>query len=573
MEIAASTENVTEASGRQTVAAIGAEALHPLARLARLWRTVRHLRARQIVNRVSRRFTFRIPPAAPAPPLRPPQGSWRNCPGRPPSMVSPSRFRFLGQEAEVVGAEDWNAPGLPKLWLYNLHYFDDLRADGAPDRAAWHRALIARWIAENPAGHGNGWEPYPLSLRIVNWIGWALAGHPLEAEALESLARQVRTLLGALEFHLMGNHLFANAKALVIAGCFFSGREADRWRDVGLKLLEAELDEQILADGGHFELSPMYHATILEDVLDLIQTARLFPGQLDGHVRRWQEIAFRMLDWLAAMTHPDGEIAFFNDAATGIARRLADLRRYAALLDVPAPADRAGMRHLAASGYVRLESGPWCAIFDVAEIGPSYIPGHGHADVLSFELSLGAERLVTNSGTSSYAVGPVRRAERATAAHATVEIDGQNSSEVWESFRVGRRAHPFDVVVEEGAAVAAASHDGYRWLPGRPVHRREIAMSAAQVRVRDCVTGGGRHHVVGRLPLHPSVRVAGVEPDGWRLEAPSGRVIRVRVKGPVERFTEQGHYAPAFGARVSRPVLAWRHDGPLSLSVETLFEL
>ena len=89
--------------------------------------------------------------------------------------------------------------------------------------------------------------------------------------------------------------------------------------------------------------------------------------------------------------------------------------------------------------------------------------------MLSLEVSLDGKRLLTNGGTSSYDIGPVRAGERATAAHATLEIDGHNSSEVWSSFRVGRRAHPFDVAVaEEGGTLSAvASHDGYRWLPGQ----------------------------------------------------------------------------------------------------------
>ena len=87
------------------------------------------------------------------------------------------------------------------------------------------------------------------------------------------------------------------------------------------------------------------------------------------------------------------------------------------------------------------------------------VEGHGHADVLSLEVSLDGRRLVTNGGTSSYANDAVRDDERSTSAHATVEIDGYSSSEVWASFRVGRRAHPFDVsaAAEDGVASAAAS--------------------------------------------------------------------------------------------------------------------
>ena len=274
-------------------------------------------------------------------------------------------------------------------------------------RHPWHLALLQRWVNENPPGHGNGWEPYPTSLRIVNWIKWSLTfatkpgGVPavLPPACLQSLAVQARWLSSRLEHHLLGNHLFANAKALVYAGAFFVGPEADRWRHLGLRLLARELDEQILPDGGHFERSPMYHAILLEDVLDLINLAGAYPGLFGavgsdavdgidavagvnaetranfhegpatpqtmkastgvfhanwhgsaGHthgyesqsrdfhanatvgataVSLWRAKASAMLNWLATMTHPDGEISFFNDAAFGIAPKLADVVRYA----------------------------------------------------------------------------------------------------------------------------------------------------------------------------------------------------------------------------------------------------
>jgi hypothetical protein len=90
--------------------------------------------------------------------------------GKRAAMTAADRFRFLNLEHAVPAAADWNDPDLPKLWLYNLHYFDDLLAADAADRQGRHLALIRRWVAENPPGEGNGWEPYPISLRVVNWV-------------------------------------------------------------------------------------------------------------------------------------------------------------------------------------------------------------------------------------------------------------------------------------------------------------------------------------------------------------------------------------------------------------------
>lgn len=112
-------------------------------------------------------------------------------------------------------AADWQNPCWPRLWLYNLHYFDDLASDAAAAHRDWHRALVARWIGENPPMQGPGWEPYPLSLRIANWIksalGPASGGPAWTSDRIASLALQVRCLL-QLEYHLLGNHLWANAE-------------------------------------------------------------------------------------------------------------------------------------------------------------------------------------------------------------------------------------------------------------------------------------------------------------------------------------------------------------------------
>lgn len=528
--------------------------------LDRYWHTLRHLRPVQFYGRLWFRL-YRPRPARPERldlPLRNSQNLTRNpaqntCSQppfpllRPVSMLGPSRFRFLNQTHDAQGPEAWNDPARDKLWLYNLHYFDDLNAaddleladsQNATDdldlatasrRADWHRLMIQRWINENPPGQGNGWEPYPTSLRIVNWVKWLLRS---DAAILNSLATQAHWLQRRLEHHLLGNHLFANAKALVFAGAFFVGPEAERWLRLGQRLLRRELQEQILPDGGHFERSPMYHAILLEDVLDLLRLGQLYPGTLDAALLRLCETkAAAMQHWLAVMTHPDGQISFFNDAAFGIAPTRATLERYAADLTmtvIPARTTNSPTSlWLRESGYVRLESGPAVALLDCAPIGPDYLPGHAHADTLSFELSLFGQRVIVNGGTSCYGSSPQRLAERGTAAHSTVQINGADSSEVWGGFRVARRARPFDLKVSTMSVSAA--HDGYRRLPGRPVHRRQWLLCEDRLVVTDRIEGEWRS-AVARFHLHPAVAVS-IDGAGGVLRLPDGANIRWQVNG------------------------------------------
>ncbi len=509
-------------------------------RAARLWHTLRWLKPVQVWGRAWFRLHRPRPDTRPAPPTRPALGAWLPC-RRARSMIGPERFRFLSVERELAAPGDWDRADWPRLWRYNLHYFDDLVAHGAADRVSWHRALIERWIADNPPGCGTGWEPYPVSLRIVNWIKWGLAdgGGPgvaqarLSPEAVHSLAVQARWLQQRLEIHLLGNHLWANAKALVFAGALFEGPEAGGWREKGLALLRRELREQILPDGGHFERSPMYHATLLEDLLDLLQLGDRFAGAIPAADRdAWRETSGRMLRWLRVMTHPDGGITFFNDAAFEVAPELAALEDYAASacgltlaggtpFDDPQssmaalPESGYAIVALPDSGYVRLQAGPAVLIADVGAIGPDYLPGHAHADTLAFELSLRGQRAIVNSGTSTYEADAMRLRQRGTAAHNTVVVDDADSSEVWSSFRVARRARPTDVEWgsdPDGTLWLSAAHDGYLRLPGRVVHRREWRLTTQGLRIVDRLEGRPRS-AQARFHLHPTVDPADVGAD------------------------------------------------------------
>lgn len=537
-----------------------------IANLTRLLRTLRHLKPVQVWGRAWLRLYRPRVDERPAPAVRLARAPWRGC-ARASSMTGPMTFRFLNVERTLRDGADWNRADWPRLWVYNLHYFDDLVADayvaaataptdglsaiaaaaaptdglfasaaataptkpiaasaapvtgqcrsgGSRDpsvRSGWHRDLITRWIAENPPPRGVGWEPYPTSLRIVNWIKWTLAGNTPDATTLHSLAVQARWLRKRLEFHLLGNHLWANAKALVFAGAFFTGGEGARWLQRGTALVRRELAEQILTDGGHFERSPMYHAIVLEDLLDLIHLAGRYPDQFDTvDVASWRDTATRMLQWLRVMTHPDGGIALFNDAALGIAPDYAALAAYALRLGVSVnDAPLKSLEALSDSGYVRMQVNETVLIADVGAIGPDYLPGHAHADTLSFELSLADKRVLVNGGTSTYENNAERLRQRGTAAHNTVVVDGVDSSEVWSAFRVGRRAHPRDVGWGEDAdgLWLRASHDGYQHLPGSPIHRREWRLSVQALAVTDKVDGNCEH-AEARFRFAPPWRAA-----------------------------------------------------------------
>ena len=180
-----------------------------------------------------------------------------------PNSYDSGVFNFLNLEHKFEDI-DWNYSVNGKLWTYNLNYFDYLnqqdisREDGL--------TLIYNYI-DSESNLKEGLEPYPISLRLINWIKF-ISKHQIQDEKIDRiLAKHLSLLNKKLEYHLLGNHLLENAFALLFGAYYFGDETIYR---SSKKLLEAELKEQILNDGGHFELSPMYHKLILTRLLDCI---------------------------------------------------------------------------------------------------------------------------------------------------------------------------------------------------------------------------------------------------------------------------------------------------------------
>lgn len=519
-------------------------------RYLKYFHTVRYLKVRQVIGRVTRSFKkVNITPVLGLEARRPIR-SFVPVRLNKRSMYDDNRFVFLDETCKLV---DWNDPQRSKLWLYNLHYFDDLNSVDAASRCNEQAALIDRWIKENPPVGGNGWEPYPISLRIVNWVKWLLVNGNSTAKRLESLSLQAKVLSQTLETHLLGNHLFANAKALLFVGLYFEGKEADSWFELGLKILKTEIPEQILEDGGNFELTPMYHATITADLLDMLSVIATYQDGRCGKIERdIRQRLPKMFHWLAVMSHPDGYVSLFNDSATDIAPTLSQLTQTAQDYDVkPLPLVEQQLAIQRSTGYFRLNLQEAVVIGDVGKVGPDYIPGHAHADTLSFELSIFSHRLIVNSGTSLYGTSNERLRQRGTAAHSTVVVNGQNSSEVWGGFRVARRARPFGLHCEEHAGVIRCSHEGYKRLPGKPIHTREWRYSERSLRVLDQLAGKFES-AEARYHLHPTWSCE--LNDDTLLCRRKGQEVQIQIKSGSASL-EPSTYHPEFGSRIDNSVL------------------
>ncbi len=531
----------------------------------RYWRTLRWLPLGQLAWLAWRRLAHM--PRRVAPPRdAAPRAGVQRVPALPPARrawLGGNRFEFLNEFSDFGETIDWSAAGRSRLWAYNLHYFDWLRQADLP--AAVAAAQARHWVAHNQPFRGAGWEPYPTSLRLVNWTR-VFDAATTESALRDSMALQASWLSHNLEHHLRANHLFVNLKALIFAGVWFDGTFGRRLLDRGWHLLERELAEQFLDDGGHYERSPMYHLLLTGDLLELCALVRLnahlFPADAIAII---EQRAVAALGFARDLVLPGDVVPCFNDSTEGIAPRLSDLEEFARKnCGTTAMKQVAGRRLIERrfSGYYGVREGRDALLVDCGPIGPTYQPGHAHCDLLSFELCLDGERVIGNCGNRDYEAGAARSFARSTGAHNTVLVDGTEQSEMWGVFRVGRRARPIDAGIELGSADAVVfrgSHDGYRHLAGDIVHSREIRIGQDfTVRVRDRVSGRGEHAVTAWLHFAPAC-AAEYEQGRVVVSRRNQPLLTVEVAGTVSldlvrtpRYPEFGRTEEGTSVRLSR---------------------
>jgi hypothetical protein len=461
-------------------------------------------------------------------------------------LTGDKTFRFLNIEDEFPG---WNDLRNGMLWNYNLNYMDYI----LQDNISFQEGL--KWIdkfIQDVSQVKYGMEPYPLSLRGINWIKFLSANRShIPGSQLGlidgSLYAQYRILAAGPEYHIMGNHLLKNGLSLLFGAFYFHDKQLYLKAKI---ILERELDEQVLEDGAHFELSPMYHQVILEYLLDCINLTgnnnNVFPDQ-DRLFLKMRSKAEKMIGWLSEMTLPDGNIPLFNDSAEGIAPVTEQLVKYASRLGI-----EGSLTLLSDSGYRCFRGINYCCIADAGMIGPGYIPGHGHADTFTFVLSIGSQQHIVDTGISTYEKNGSRQRERGTDSHNTVFLNGLNSSDVWNGFRVGRRASV--KIIRDDECELVAEHDGYRAIGA--THRRRFVFRDYSITVEDTIPDGQP----GRLNLHfhPEVKIS---LEGTILKA---GLLRIHLKGFERSSLASFSYHPQFN--ISIPSI--RFEGSFTGSCE-----
>lgn len=554
--------------------------------LGRLVRTASHLRPSQLAWRFVHEARLRLNG------VRPARRSWFDGEGRFAltsqgglRAADPGRLRDVADlwrqgEVEYLALRgdrrDWTGAARPRLWRYERHYHAELVAlallgpvDSDAARLEEAKELVASWVDACPQPRGDAWEPYPVARRVLNW---SLAGYLAPSLGLSlaaGIAAQVRFLSQHLEHHLLGNHLICDAAALVTGSTAVDAAGLADVGRLGAELLARELARQVLADGGYAERTAQYHALVLRDVLLAIAFSRARGVRLD---RRIEESAGAMARWLAAIAR-ENAVPYLNDAApnaTPPVHEVLSLARALQLIEGPWDSwlgrafglggaghaiGRRGDLQLVNTGWTLVRQDGHELLFEHGPIGPDEQPGHGHSDALSYELFWDGHAVVTDTGVTTYDVGPVRDFERSAPAHATVSVEGQGPDELWASFRVGARGK-----VEAGGL--SRTPEGVRVIEGSvrsPAgweHRRRIVYWPGEALAVFDAVRGARGGVRSHLPLAPGCTLAS---DG-SLTFPGGTLNLHSLRGTRDEGLESW-VGEGFGRRRPRRTFAFDADG------------
>jgi uncharacterized heparinase superfamily protein len=505
--------------------------------------------------------------------------------------LNSGHITILNECLPFHGGSSWSMVGgrkLSRLWRYTLHYHGwlvELAHGCKGDNQLECEKLIVKylgdWIISCKIGSRGfnhyPWNSYTISTRLDYWRQ-LIAILPskfwqdnleLKISFEESFKLQTQYLFDHLEWDLRGNHLLRDALGLINGASLIEGSIKTRVEKKSISMTLDQIEEQILGDGSHFELSPMYHIQFMIDLIKIFQLSA--DTELQKKIICTLQKMWEYINWLK---HLDGKLVQFND---GSLMDLELVKQQIKMAGFPtSDNENKGVKFFKNSGVLVWQSNCIAFFMNAGKIGPDYQPGHAHADTLSLELSIYGRRLFVDPGTHSYCLDDKRKYDRGTNSHNTIEIDGENSSDVWHIFRVGRRAYPFNVKIfeNEQTVMFEASHDGYRHLNGSPTHRRMINWykDAKKLTILDEITGSGLHFLSGGWTLAPDWNCT-KRNNGWYIEhAETNISLRMKHINGIEMSTRSVLIHPDYGTECKTQRLQWNLNTVLPVSLITYID-
>ena len=532
------------------------------------------------------------------------------------------------RDADVVG-------DIKYLWEPNrhLHLVTLAQAHALTGRKIYLETLqehLDSWFLACPYGWGPNWSSsLEVALRLVNWsIAWQILGGigskvfsapdnlAFRSRWLKSIYEHARFVSGWFSLHSSANnHLIGEAAGLFIAGVTWPHwREAQDWVSSSKKILEEETLKQNAPDGVNREQAHWYQQFVLDMLISC-----LLAGKAN---RQWFSADYEsrieaMLDFIASSMDAGGNVPMFGDADDGYLLRLdADGARFSpwrSLLATGALLFRRGDFKLKSAGLddktrwlfgagaqaefdeldvekTRLplrqtfpEGGYFVLGCDfetpreirlVADAGPlgyRSIAAHGHADALSFTLSVGGREIFVDPGTYAYHTQQRWRDYfRGTSAHNTLRVDGFDQSVPGGNFMWMKHARA-------GCSLWLSStekdsfegwHDGYSRLEDPVKHRRLIELDKRERRivVEDTIESEDEHEVELFFHCAEDCQVEAIE-GGYvigRQDVPAVKLVLPVVAG-ASAEVHRGSLAPTLGwvsrsfdSRVPSSTIVWR---------------
>lgn len=420
------------------------------------------------------------------------------------------------------------------------------------------RALLESWLEQCPYPLGPNWtSSLEAGIRLINWtFAWHLLGgedgnffpgaegRALRRAWLDSVYEHCFFIAGHPSLHSSANnHLLGEQVGLFVAATTWPmWPEAQQWQQVAQLAIEREALLQIAPDGVLREQAVWYQ----HEVTDLLLTAGLV-GQANGKEFStvfWARIE-AMLDFIASIMDRDGHVPAFGDAddaeVVGL-RPAGQSDVYRSLLatgavlfgrgDFKAKAvgfddksrwllgDRAAhrfdsmepeksrlppRRSFPEGGYFVLGSDFETTqevriVADAGPLGYLSIAAHGHADALSFTLSVAGEEILIDPGTYVYQGSPDwREYFRGTSAHNTLRVDDQSQSRTGGTFMWIEHAETvcetLDLKGDPQELVGRCS--GFFRGAAPAVHKRRLSYSPESrcLKIRDELESTSNHKV------------------------------------------------------------------------------
>jgi uncharacterized heparinase superfamily protein len=464
------------------------------------------------------------------------------------------RFTFAGESLEVEGFPVFAAEPPSEAWSRALHGFGWLRHLRASDLALSRsnaRSLVDEWIRQSGRHDRIAWEPDVVARRVLSW----LAQTPLVLDGcdlafyrrfMRSITRQVRYLRRTAYDGPPG--LPRLSVMIALAAAALSMSEQQRFLKQATRWLDLELVRQVLPDGGHVSRNPAAVLSILIDMLPLrqaftargVQPSRILLSAID-----------RMMPMLRFFRQGDGSFAHFNGMGDTPADLLATVLAYDDVRGTP-------VSNALHSGYQRAEAGGTVLLVDTGRPPPINYSVAAHAGCLSFEMSVGRQRLIINCGVPGPEQTSLRRLARTTAAHSTVSLNDTSScrflTRSWIGDRLGEAiaSGPTAVDIERqseaGTTELVMRHNGYVGRYGI-VHERKLTLSESGDRLEGTdslmtpsgnpVSRSGKDSFVIRFHLHPSIRATrGESGRTVLLEFPDGERWEFETDGPEVELEE-----------------------------------